>query len=696
MLSIALRTPRSCRTCGLVVALSVLLSGAFASSVSANPSSETAMASAPPSFRDPLARALALRSPKAAVLATAYKALLAGDMTAFALIARAVLAGRSLPAAGAGDTPAARFFRQLLHETPAADRDAFLTLGLQGQVSNVALLERSPRVPLAASPPAVALLQRYLAAFENPLRSPDPKALLGEHMATYDRYPHPMFVRIAGDLGMADAVPHLERFLRLQRRFYRLQTDYTTHPVEVDTLFRESLRALLRIAELTPAMAANVRTIVQRAETQAASEEGGDPLYGTGEPITLETYNDNQGTAPPSVNVTETRLRGHEQIRSKRQLLKQAALALAGDRAAAASLGTAQVRKAAPLPVPGAPWVFESDAGQAAVSGATLFVVTRQFVEGQHRLVLWSLDLRSGRSRFVVRLLGPADKSGADSELDIRGLCVDPDGSPVLLSTEFVRPGERESSILRFDAASGEVSAILPLAVSGTADPALLACDAHGYLLRRGTVLFRQRLSGELAFRHAMSAEAKLAVGEAEAVVLEPKGLHIFEAGAVAPRRFAIADLLGEKTLPSQAFPLALPDGFALAHGRDDRLLIFDRDGRIRSETKLPQGAGPVSIAGDASSGRAMLGRDQLWVVGSDARIHKFKTPLNVREVVINPVAAYVTDGRSHVEHRLQDGSHHPLQLPGTPHMAKILTATPDWIVVAVYRDGYYLAAIPR
>ena len=109
-----------------------------------------------------------------------------------------------------------------------------------------------------------------------------------------------MFVRIAGDLGMAEAVPHLERFLRLQRRFYRLQTDRTTHPVEVDTLFRESLRALLRIAELTPATVASVRSIVQRAEAQAASEESGNPLYGTGEPITLETYSDNQGTAHPA------------------------------------------------------------------------------------------------------------------------------------------------------------------------------------------------------------------------------------------------------------------------------------------------------------------------------------------------------------------------------------------------------------
>ena len=43
---------------------------------------------------------------------------------------------------------------------------------------------------LSASPPAIALLQRYFAAFENPLRSQDPKALLGEHLAVYDRYPH--------------------------------------------------------------------------------------------------------------------------------------------------------------------------------------------------------------------------------------------------------------------------------------------------------------------------------------------------------------------------------------------------------------------------------------------------------------------------------------------------------------------------
>lgn len=660
---------------------------------------ETALANAKsPSLRSPLARAQAAASPKPAALSGAYQALLAGDMNGFAVVAGAVLAGRALPPVAAPESPAARFFRDLLQSTPAADRDAFLRLGLAGQLSNMGLLTRAPRVPLSAEPPARALLLRYLAAFDAPLRGSTPQALLGERLTHYAHFPHPLSVRIAGDLGLAEALPHLERFLRLKRRFYRLRTDYTTQPQEVDALFRESLRAILSIAERQATTVGAASALLKRVDEQAAAEERGDALDGDGEPITLETYNDHQGTAPPTQMVQETRLRPMEHTPSKRHWIQQALRALAGDRAAGLEINFGPPRNKSPrLKVPGAVWIAESDDAQVAVAGRTLFAVTRQDIEGQHQPVLWSLDLETGRSRFVVRLLGTDDK-GEESELATRGICIDPDGSPVLLTTQSSGPAGRAGSLLRFDPTSGEVTAILPVAVKGDESPDLLACDSGGYVLRRGATLFRQRLTGELSLKIQLRSEDRIAVGEGQIVVLAADGVRVWSgpSSQAAARPFPAADLIGQASLPSSAIPLALADGFAIAHGREGKLQIFDLAGRRRAEHNIPDRAEAFSAASGPLARRSLLGRDQLWVVGPSDRLLQFQVPLNVRELLVSPTAAYVADERSHVEHRLSDGRAHKLDLPGSPHMAKVLAATSEWVIVLVYRDGYYLAALRR
>jgi hypothetical protein len=660
---------------------------------------ETALANAKsPSLRSPLARAQAAARPKPAALSGAYQALLAGDMNSFAVVAGAVLAGRALPPASAPESPAARFFRDLLQSTPAADRDAFLRLGLAGQLSNAGLLERAPRVSLSAEPPARALLLRYLAAFDAPQRSTAPQALLGERLTHYAHFPHPLAVRIAGDLGLAEALPHLERFVRLKRRFYLLRTDYTTHPQEVDALFRESLRAILSIAEKGATTVGAASAVLGRVADQAAAEERGDSLQGDGEPITLETYDDNQGTAPPTQMVRETRLRQMDRTPSKRHWIQLTLRALGGDRAAGLELNLGPPRNKSPrLQVPGAAWIVESDDAQVAVAGRTLFAVTRQNIEGQHQPVLWSLDLETGRSRFVVRLLGTDDK-GEESELATRGMCIDPDGSPVLLTTLSSGPAGRAGSLLRFDPTSGEVAAILPLVIKGDESPDLLACDSGGYVLRRGTTLFRQRLTGELGAKIQLRREDRVAVGEGQIVVLTSDGVRVWSgpSSEAKARPFPAADLIGQPSLPSSAIPLALADGFAIANGREGKLQIFDLAGRRRADHNISEGADAFSAASGPLARRSLLGRDQLWVVGPGDRLLQFKVPLNVRELLVSTTAAYVADERSHVEHRLSDGRAHKLDLPGSPHMAKVLAATSEWVIVVVYRDGYYLAALQR
>lgn len=681
-----------------VVLLGLVFAPDAAAGKAAVANSEAAMSANSRLFRSPLARAQLAAKPQPTALASAQQALLAGDMNAFAVVAQAVLAGRALLPMTVPDSPNVAFFRELLQTTPAADRDAFLRLGLTGQLSNSGLLSRVPRVSLSAPPAAQALLLRYLAAFAKPQRSLDPQALLGEHLTHYAHFPHPMMVRMAGDLGLVDALPHLERFLLLKRRLYLLRTDYSTRPQEVDALFRESLRALLLITEAKPATVPQVRTLLERLHTQAQADERGDSLMGDGEPIVLETYNDHGGTAPPSQDVRETRLPARDGVLSKRQALQQALRALQSDATLRGELATSpSLRRGPRLQFPGAAWISESDAAQVALTESTLFVVTRQFIVGQHRPVLWSVELASGRSRFVAPLLGIDDR-GEENELTTRGLCADPDGSPVLLTTSFRGEGVRQATLLRFDPSSGEVAAIVSLPAQDTSDPELLACDAGGYVLRRGDALFRLRLSGEQAFRHKLGSTDKVAVGEGQIVVLAADGVRLWSGinAPASPRPLPLVDLIGQATLPGSAIPLALPDGFAIAHGREGKLLIFDATGRRRSEHDLPDRADAFGAANGPLARRSLLGRDRLWVIGDGDRLLQFRVPLNVRALHVSPFAAYVADERTHTEHLLSDGTAHPLNFPGSPHMASVLAASTKWVIAQVYRDGYYLAALPR
>lgn len=266
-----------------------------------------------------------------------------------------------------------------------------------------------------------------------------------------------------------------------------------------------------------------------------------------------------------------------------------------------------------------------------------------------------------------------------------------------MLVSEFVRPGHRPGSLVRFDAETGEVAAILPLASDSEEAPVLLRCDASGYVLRRGPWLFQQSPGGKLVFRHKLTPEAKLAVSQERIVVLSSDGVQQLsgEASPASVRPLPLRDLIGTKELPSSAFPLALPDGFAIAQGLPGKLRIYDPQGRLRSESDLPKGADAFTSATGPWAQRILTARDQLWVLGAGDRLIKLKVPLNLREVLVTPLAAYVADERSSVEHRLGDGSSRKLNLPGSAHMAQVLAASADWLIVLVYRDGYFLAALP-
>lgn len=649
-----------------------------------------------PNLTDPIQRAFARQQGDAKLLAAAYQALLAGQVSLFPFVADWVLAGTSLPAASAPDTPCARFFRELFEQAPKTERDAFLRLALHGQLGSPAIIERSPRVLLQAPPAVADRILRYLAGFESPQRPSDDQGLIGEVLRTFSTYPHPTMVRIAGDLGLRAALPQLERFLALKRRFYLLHTDYTTHPEEVDALFMESLRAVVSIAAQSREAHTEAKALLSRLRKQSEAEQSSDPLMGSGEPIALEELYDREGRSSRS-QVRQTVLRAQDGVRSKVDWLQLALRALDGDVAKAALLhrsGRAPAQP--PLSIPGAAWTVDCDEPRAALAGDRLYLLTRIFVQKQHRAVLWALDAATGQTRFIAPLGLPGQPNNS-RELHPRSLHLDPDGSIVLLGP-IEEGSQRRSYLFRFSAESGEVSAILPVPTSGDSDPELIAADADGYVLRHGSQLVRISPQGALRFRWPLSEDTRVLSADGQVLALSADHVQLARAGATdgkPPSRWAIATLLGQPAVDAGAFPLLLPDGFAIADPSRRQLACFDWQGSPRARTPIPEGAAPFHEAQGPLASRALLARNKLLVVPSiTAPPIVLPASLNLSKLWVSETAAYLLDERALIEQPLSGGPKRRLPDLGSAHMASVVAASREWLIVAAYQDGYHVGAL--
>lgn len=659
------------------------------------------MGSRLPDVSEPIQRAFALRHADAKRMTTAYQALLSGDMTAFGVVANWVLSGKSVPSASAAATPCATFFRQLFETTAPTERDAFLRLALRGQLANPAVLERSPRMPLVAPEPVAEGVTRYLAAFQKPLRPVDANGLIGEQLTTFSTYPHPALVRMAGDLGLRSALPHLERFVSLKRRFHLLHTDYSTHPEEVDGLFLESLRAALRIAEKSPGAAAEVKAMLQRQQTQAVAEQNSKSLMGPGEPITLETYSDHEGMRPPTQEVLETVLPGPDRPRSKAEWLAIALAALGGDREQEQQLHRVlPVREKQVVRLPGSEWTVDADSAQAVLAGDQLYLLTRIFVQKRHRAVLWAMDAASGRTRFVAPLGVPSQDPRNPDELSAHALAMDADGSAVILGTLRDAAGQRSSYLFRFSGETGEVSAMVQVPRSEHADPQLVATDSHGYVLRQGTQLFRLGLDGSQRFRWTLAQDERVISSDGAVLAVAASAVRIARAANEQGKnesRFPTTALLSRPKVDSVLIPLLLPDGFGLADVHERRVFFFDWKGTPQGQAPLPEGAEAFESAQGPWARRSLLARHKLLVFPSTKdKAIEITVPLNIGRLLVTERAAFIGDESSLAEYVFGAGKPAPLPYLGNAHMASVLAVSHDWLILSAYQDGYRIGALRR
>src|SRR5262249_43339279 len=135
----------------------------------------------------------------------------------------------------------------------------------------------------------------------------------------------------------------------------------------------------------------------------------------------------------------------------------------------------------------GARWARKMDEGLTACTRETIVSETHRAIEGGYATVLWKLDARTGRTRFMVDL-------GGDDRIDWpqSSLVLDPAGRPILV-LEIKRAGARayEQRLFVFDPESGEVVEDQPLALTQKSVTAsLVAAHADGFVLAGGELVW--------------------------------------------------------------------------------------------------------------------------------------------------------------------------------------------------------------
>jgi hypothetical protein len=217
-------------------------------------------------FENPFFRDSFLKEAKPEDLEKVQAEFASGAWSVFGVWAKAVMSGRIKTAFPDLGSPHSRFWSSFLGKATPNERDEFLTFLFRAQLAHNPINDRPNRGPVPGfSPLCRKALLDYLNAFEAPCQTPDPDGLTGPFLIRHSHLPDERMVHLAGQFQIVEALPALERFLNVQRRLFQLHTDYCTGPGEVDNVFVETLRALIRIGHVGPQEKAKVLAILKAA-----------------------------------------------------------------------------------------------------------------------------------------------------------------------------------------------------------------------------------------------------------------------------------------------------------------------------------------------------------------------------------------------------------------------------------------------
>lgn len=635
-------------------------------------------------------------------LAKICDAFMAGNWYVFGVWASLILEGRLPSQDGKPGTPHGEFWAKVL-AAPKDERDEFLTFLLRSGLADTGIRYRPLREP--PERPGISslrLLRSYFEAFRDPSHSADEGAALGSRLVWYGNYPEERMVRLAPRLG-EEALPHLERFMHVRRRFFKLHTDYTTELEELDGLFLESLRALLELAA-DGALRERVLALIERFR-EDLSKKPGKPSGGLStidegtegsEAICVESLHDNMGMSPTTVDVGQGMLSDQSSSGrgplTKVQWLELAVSALQGDVAAQKRFLEIGSRPGKQVELPRAQWLLPVDDGTGRTTGDRLFYMGPFLFDGKYHLpTLSSIHIPTGRTRYMLNL---GDRSSRGLRVWGGTLMLGPDGSPVLMTQLDREDGPRTYRIIIFDAQTGQVTRTWPLALEPDKEAALLSVTDDGYILTRDRLVWKQGTDGSLRWRTKLPAADCFAISGDRAVLLGKDELVLMDLSEPKkalkrPR----AELEKEAGGGFQPDILMHDGGFYLF---DENRTIYSFDDKARFLWK------------HSESEDHWLGMPRLWgqglsyvnfkrfcLISPEGKVsHEFPTPERPHDYVVDgeDVFYFTEEALWHWRPGMKEAK----RALGAPinHMAKPLGVCKGMLLLLFYSDHYYMAAI--
>jgi len=630
-------------------------------------------------------------------------AFMAGNWYVFGVWASLAREGRVPPQDGRPRTPHCEYWEKVL-AAPKDERDEYLIFLLRSGLADTGIRYRPLREPPAKpGNSSLRLLRSYFEAFRDPSHSTVEGAALGSRLVWYGNYPEERMVRLAPLLG-EEALPYLERFMKVRRRFFKLHTDYTTELEELDGLFLECLRALLELGaddemkERVVAVLESLNKDILKENKKKADGPfslGGNPE--SSEAIWLESHHDSMGTGPSRVDVGQGSIpdifsSGHSPL-SKLQWIGLARSALGGDAAARKRFFESDRRPGKEVELPGAQWLLSVDDGSGRIAGDWLFYTAHFLFDGNRHLpTLSAIHVPTGRTRYMINL---GDRSSYRGLTAWGGaLMLGPDGAPVLMTQLDREKGPRTYKIIEFDALTGQVSGMSPLALGPEKDASLLSVTADGYILTRERLVWKQGRDGSLVWKTELPENECFAISGERAALLRKDELVLMDLAhpedALKRSREEMAKEAGGGFQPDIVLR---KDGLYLFD--DNRTIYsFDAKGKFlwKHMEKEDAWLGMPKLWGD---GLSYVNFKRFCLVSPDGTVaHEFPTPERPREYLVDGEDVfYFTD--SALWH-WRPGMKEAKKNIGEPvnHMAKPLGVSGGKLLLLFYSDHYYMAAL--
>jgi len=637
-------------------------------------------------FESPVYGDIFLRTAKPEDLDKVQQCFAAGNWSVFAVWARALMAGSIKSPFPNMPSPHCAFWSYYLTKVTTSERDEFLKFLLRAQMAHLPINDRPGRGPVTGfSPVCKTALLAYLFTFTDPKHTPDPNTVLGGRLLRHDHLPDERMVHLTGQFGLVEALPVLDKLLNVQRWFFQLYTDYSTSPEEIDHVYIEAIRALVRIGLANPQVKDKVKQILKANHTPIEKKTKGS------ETIWSEIYNDGGGRGGSSSRYVKS-----EQInagcgiplKAELQLLGLKALENNGPERKDLLLG--QTDK-----YPTFSWVVKETEGQGMIDGDRLYYIGAAMVE--------AIDLPTGNT--VFRFFSGQNNSNQGVACYNHLLTLTHAGDPLLV-TQVIPLGTgngRAWWAIVLDRDTGEVKRSFQLAVQPERayGPQTWPQKDDSIVFRQETKLWRQSSTGQTLWTRDIDYHASVQCANGAISILTKDELTLasidgFKVLLVLTVKEIFKELEPAREMELREDIVLLDDRIYLFSRFDGPILAYDLKGKLLWKDKPKEGG--YYLNHPRAVGKGLCGdlNNYIYHVSPDAKMRFIGKPSGIKDDYLsNDLGVFMrTDNNIQYWPYGEEKIRTPVEK--IPWQAQLITLSNDYLIVNFYDNERYLACLPK